>query len=432
MATPIVVGANYFEAFETGNGAIGGAGAYFAYAADLDTTFVTLRNTVNTVIAEVNAIAGPNALFGQDVMFLDDASGGGPLQTGRIGVAPATVTINGGNAAFLDIAPGAVALLGIRTDITIQQVTFVGAADPTVYVAMDVNGLCSTSGTPGSQLFDIAECDWDGAAFTSVTDLLETFLDGDEWYSMRTEPALTPFNATGSAVRVKGAHTRLDNFSRLLGGYATNSDGTAIGPQQIGTGSDAAVFLAFGDGAGASDVGTGFFRSAADEIAIANDGNRTMTLNATSQVSLPLNSRVKGQRTATQSITNNSATDVDFTATDIFDITAWHDPGGGNPDQFVVPTGAGGTYMIVFGYEWDEPVVLSAQGTMEITVNATALPETAQRAIWQGANPTADTITSIAVLTAGQIVRARVTQVQSTGTAALLLNSATLSIVKVA
>ena len=270
MATPIVIGSGYFNQFASGQGAVPVAD-YTAFAADLDTNFTLLAGTINSLVAEVKAITGPNALFGQDVMFLDDPTIVTISQTGRIGVSPVTLTINGGNAALLDLSAGAMALAGVRTDVVAQQVAGAGLGGAPVspaYIAMDVNGVISVSATPGSQIFDVYEAVWDGAVFTSVTDQLHTFLDGDEWYEMRTEPAATPFVAG----QYRGAHSRLDNYSRYLGGFTTNTDGQAISGQIIGGGSNAAVRIGLGDGAGVIDTNTGFFRPAANILRYAVAG----------------------------------------------------------------------------------------------------------------------------------------------------------------
>lgn len=487
MATPIVVGPNYFEAFATGNGVVGGAANYFTYAADHDTNYLTLRNTVNTVIAEVKAITGPNALFGQDAMFLDDATITTPTQTGRIGTNAVVATINGTFDDRIDLSAGAMSLIGIRTDVVIQQVAYGGGVTGTKWLAMDVNGIVSISDTATSALADIYSLAWttgSPGSFTSVTNLIETMFDGDEWFEMRTEPADTPFNTTASPIQFFGAHTRLDNYSRFLGGYATNSEGDAIGPFIIGGGTAADPRIGLSDGTSTPDANTGLYRSAASELSFSTASTQRLAMGgegiqvfagtetdpgirflpdtgtgfyrpATNEVAVAIataesgrwdvsgnfhldtNARVKGRRTAAQSITHNTATLVDFNAADDFDVgaTAWHNHASGtlsDRQEFTVPTNATGSYMIVFFYQWLESTVTMTDSLMEITVGGTALPEVHQIPNWLGGSVSlGGTLTAYAELTAADIVRARVTQIQSTGTAALDLQAAALTIVKV-
>lgn len=278
MANPIVPGQGYWELFSNGQGLIPVAD-YFDYTPDLDANFTLLRETVNTVIAEVKAIAGPNALFGQDVLFLDDPTIAPTTTTGRIGRNTVRFTINGGNPALVDISPGAMSLIGLRTDVPFQQKGYVGAS-ATIFLGMDVNGVASWSASAGAQLFDVATGVWDGAQFTSVTDLLETFLDGDEVYQQRTEPADTPFNPTSSPIQLRSPSERLDNFSRAFGGYSTLSNGDPLGPFLIAGGTAGAprIGLATGADPPVVDANAGLYRSAASQLSFSTASTERVRL----------------------------------------------------------------------------------------------------------------------------------------------------------
>jgi hypothetical protein len=302
MATEIVVGNNYFTNFTGGQG-IPDVADYFDYSPNLDVTLITLKDTINSVIAELRGIAGPNALFGQDVMFGDDLAIITPLldlRTGRIGISPVTVTINGGDASQLDVSAGAMALVGVRVDVTSQTKSGagLGGGSLTAFVAMDVNGITSITATPATQLFDIYEAEWNGSIFTSVSDQLETFLDGDEWYEMRTEPVATLFNPDHDPLdpfnpivhRYRAAHTRLDNIVRFLSGFTTNTDGDASTAQIIAGGSAAAPRIGLGDGTVSAaagfvgepdiDANAGLYRSAASTLSYSTGSTERVRLDA--------------------------------------------------------------------------------------------------------------------------------------------------------
>jgi hypothetical protein len=531
MANTITTGAGVYLTDFTGGQGIAPVTDYAAYATDLDVNFVTLKATVNALVGEVKAIAGPNALLGQDVMLTDDLTILSPaVVSGRIGINPVTVTINGGLPANLDISAGPMLLLQTRVDIVSQLAPGAGLGgspvDP-VYVGMDINGFVSVSNLPQVQVLDIATAVWNGTIFTSVTDALETFLDGDEWYQMRTEPADTPFVAG----QYRGPHSRLDNIVKALGGFSLSTDGDAIGAQIIGGGSAANPRIGLATGAdppvidanaglyrsGASQlsfstsstervrfsaegigavpdgsptapsiallgsVDLGFYLHAANEIGFTCNGNAAMMLRQTNlraaiagsaaqpfytcdlanrddsgmyfpaadslafatagveavlidpqgNLNLPTQSRVKGTKTTSQTMLDGTATNVRFTEADVDEVGAWHTPGDNTAgEEFTVPAGADGTYLLTMNFEWAGPATNGRDHFQEITVENVAVAKSQRETVTGEVYE--DTVTGYAVLAAGEVVRARVTQTDNVGSLSLGIESASIAIVKVA
>ena len=148
--------------------------------------------------------------------------------------------------------------------------------------------------------------------------------------------------------------------------------------------------------------------------------------------------RVKARRTATQSITDNTATFVDFSAADVFDEGAWHDHASGTLDvreKIVVPTGAGGYYAVTFNAEF-------ANHTHQRTLLVELMVDTgggyvAEAEVFRRmefgdtvVDPTAN-VTWIVSLAAGNQLKVRITSADQAGADALTLNSASLTAVRV-
>lgn len=470
------IGPNYFVQFFDGQG--NGTSNYSAYAIDEDTCFVTLKDTINTMIDELNGLSGPNSVFAQDMLFIDETPGS-DTTTGRIGEDGAVVTV-GGDTTTLDINVGTVSLLGIRTPVLQQNKTGGGVSDGTVFCGMDINGNVVLSNSSSQQLFDIASATRTGGVFSAIVDLLETFFDGDEWLAMRTETANTPFVAGAN----RTASRRLDSYARAFGGFITASNGDAIGPLVIGGGTAGAPRLVIGDGSGTDQITSGFFTSGAGDLSVsitssqktqwtstgigvfvgveANPGlyflgdtdtgfwhpaantiaasvaaTETFRLDPNGNLDLPENARVKGERTASQTFADATVADVAFTAADIFDIgnlttDVWHNAGGGGPgdEEFTVPTGGNGLYAIILAFDWASPVTNARELLHEITVNNTQVRKS-ERSVATG-EEYSDDISVHVDLVATDVVRARLTQTDSVGALGLDLQGATMSIVKIA
>lgn len=273
MANFIVTdGLNYFTSFVDGQGTP--ATSYFSLSIHLDKNFETLRDTVNTLVAEIRSLSGSNTLIPIDLLLPDDPTITTPTTNGRIGVNSVRITVNGGDAKFWDVSAGAVMINGARFGVlahTKDALATLGTnpQDP-VFINIDTNGVTNINVGPGAGIRDIAEADWNGATFNSITELLDTYFDGDEWWEMKQEPANTPFTSGSYEV----VHTRLNNFSKAFGGFRLNEDSEVIGPMVLGGGTVALPAFVLGDGANPPviDATSGLLRVGADILGISASG----------------------------------------------------------------------------------------------------------------------------------------------------------------
>ena len=184
-----------------------------------------------------------------------------------------------------------------------------------------------------------------------------------------------------------------------------------------------------------TDPTSGMRSPGVNQLALVVDEKDYISLDANGNFDLPEQARVKMVRTAAQSIPENTATFVSFTAADAWDIgnlstDVWHDHAAGATDdqEATVPTGCDGLYLILAEFEWPDPPAVTIF-TMEIRVNAVTVAKTV---LGTGREYAESLITEVEMV-ATDVVRFRVTQDDTTaGTAALNLNSCSLSIRKVA
>jgi hypothetical protein len=100
------------------------------------------------------------------------------------------------------------------------------------------------------------------------------------------------------------------------------------------------------------DLNTGIGGDGSDLLRLITGGVLAMTVNDVQQVSSPTQFRCRALRTATQSISDDSApAAVDFTAADDYDVGALHDPGS-NPEDITIPTSGDGIYLIHGEVTW--------------------------------------------------------------------------------
>lgn len=258
---------NYLIAFANGQNNVA-ISNYFAYATDLDKNFELLRAKINSIIQEFRGISGPSSLFGSDLLFIDGQGSTPPdTETGRIGVVNVVLVIDA-SPVNLNLTGGIMSLLRQRTTVQDQVLSASSLIDGTYRIGIDINGQISASLSQGQQLFDIADVTVVSNVWVAITDNLQTFLDGDEWLAMRTEPANTPFVAGVG----KTASQRLDAYSRLLGGFNTATNGDTIGPLVLAGGSAAAPSFIIGDGAGNNVTNTGFFTNGSNSIRFSSGG----------------------------------------------------------------------------------------------------------------------------------------------------------------
>lgn len=471
MATQIVVGLSTYL-IDFAGGQVGfRTPPYTQYATDLDTNFVTLRTTINQMIGELNALAGPNAGLGIDLLQFDRAGrSGGTLSSGLVGADSYRVTI-GAPTSNLDVSKGVALISGTKVSAAGTTVLAGSGGAGTRWVALDVNGVPTLQLNSGLAALDVYSAAWNGAAFTSVTRLAEVFFDGDEYERMRDRAVLAP---SWSAKKYESFSGRLRAIERLLAGLATDEDAAAIGPPALAAGAVGAPSLTFngdtntgiyspaadqvaistagvqrflvttqvffaGGSAGSpglaptGDPNTGLFGTGSDVLGFATAGAECGRFDPTGNLDLALNSRVKGVRSTAQSIADNTPTLVDFNAADAFDVGAWHDHASGTlsvRQEFTVPAGADGLYLIVADYEWASPTN-ATDLVIEVTVGGVADPSRVEDQI-PAAKPRQGQLLLVRSLAAADVVRMQVTQDDTGGAASLNLERASLSILKVA
>lgn len=221
----------YFVNFNTGNDA-GDIDSYSAYPSDFDTNFTTIRDRHNELVDEVLAIGGSGALLNFDMVFVDDASSPGGVQTvGLIGEHSYKTAI-AGDTTKLDVAAGTAIITGN------QRVTLAGAVQltgsggsATRWVALDVNGAVTLQTSAGVKQLDLFSVNWNGSAFDgSVTRLASILFDGDAYRLLRERVVVT---GSFTAKEYDRATDRINAIERILGGVTADIDTEAIGPLQL-------------------------------------------------------------------------------------------------------------------------------------------------------------------------------------------------------
>ena len=494
MAAKIVVGlATYLQDFDNLQGGLR-TNPYTQYATDLDTSFTTLRTTINLMIDELAAVQGPNAGLGVDLLVFNDPerlSSGEPNDaaganlSGFVGIASGEVAVTGGGSNEITIDAGTYLVGGTAVRST-TGATIVGTGGAgTRYVSIDLNGAYYVSATAGAHSMDLWSITWNGTAYTGgFTRRQQVFFDGDEYEAMRARPAAGTSPITLPALRFETFHDRLEAIERLLAGFATDNKGNALGQPALRAGTQGAPGLAF-----ESDPNTGIYQAAADQCAITTGGAVRLTCTSTTitatvsfhgfagslgdptygfsgdantgmfsdvadtlkfatngvlagqfdpqgNLDLPTNARVQGVAPS-QSIADNTATLVDFSSADTFDqgngTDTWHNHASGTlatRQEFTVPTGCDGTYMISVFWQWASPTN-ATQITIEVTINGTAQAEVVQDRI-TATTARAGSLSMVKVLAATNVLRVRVTQDDTGGASALNLTACTFSIVKIA
>ncbi len=478
MAQTINLGlTTYVDDFQNNNTAYGRVAPYTQYSVDLDTNFRTLRATLNTVIAELNAVQAPNAGLGTDILGFDDpARVGGITQTGRVGLDSFRVAI-GSPTSQLTVTKGVVLLSGVALRNALGA-TLVGSGGAgTRYISVDSQGAIFQSSTINANSLDLAEATWNGSAFTAVTNydngtarVVQVFFDGDEYEKQLIRAVLSP---TWTAKTYRVHSLRFRALERLLAGLTTDDDGAAIGPHVHPDGTASAPGLTFVtqqnlgvyragtdilglatnaaircrvvnagfqldlDGTAAApviswsaDTNMGLRREAADTLTFVTAGVDVGRFDPQGNLDLPTNGRVKGSRTATQSIATATATFIDFNAADEFDIGTWHDHASGTlgtRESFTVPTGYAGTYLVIAHVNWAAPAA-AMPTLLEITLNGTAIAETFQKDVANAENA-AFSLAAVLVLADADVLKVRVTQASG---ANVNVDAARFTIVKAA
>jgi hypothetical protein len=411
---------------------------YFAYAPDLDFDFQSIETMVFAVIDELSGVQGPNSLLARDMLEINDsAHPGGVLSSGVIG-EHSFETVVGSPTSELDVSPGQAMISGARVVQPNLTVLPGSGGTGTRWVNLGPTGTVSlqTSAAAVSGGLDIASATWTGPSgpFSAVVQLARIFFDGDDYdLQVRRLAAVGPGGVpTFPVFSYRAVYERLQSLERLLAGVQTGGGGETLGPKGFG-GAVGAPGLILTDGT-TFDATSGLYRPGANRLGVATSGVQSLEVDAQGNLDLPSNARVKGVRTAVLSVADNTPTLVSFTAADAFDVgaAAWHNAGGGAPgdQEFTVPTGADGLYQIVAAVEWAAPAT-ATDWLIEITVNGTADQDKLENSTAL-AKPWSDQLSIVRTLAAGDVVRLRVTQVDTVGTAALDLQTASIAIVKIA
>ena len=415
MAQTISIGlSTYLVDFS--NGQVGlRTGDYVEYATDLDTNFVTLRATINQIISELNAVQGPNAGLGVDILIFDrDGRAGGTLSSGVVGIESLQASINAGD---VDVTPGTCLIAGVAVRNAVGATFDVAAfPDGTGFIAVDTNGTLYAEQSASQRDLDLYSFTVTSGVASVPVRLADVFFDGDEYERMRDRPTLSN---SWSAKDYDQFYLRLQAIERLLAGLGTDDDGDAL-PSRILLQNGAAGTPSVGF---ANSVSTGFFRQTAGVIGVAAAGAEVMRFRASGlritpvgsaatpcisrvgdtdtgvffinpdilgfatggvevgrfddagNLDLPTNSRVQGLRTAFQDFVDATQANISFTAADPFDIGAWHDHTAGSPgdQEFTCPTDGDGLYHIVVQHDWESGVDATNDVSVYLMLNGTTV-----------------------------------------------------------
>ena len=444
MAAKLVTGAGYLISFVDGQAA--GATNYFNYAIDLDINFVAIQSSVNSLVDEVRGIQGPNQVLPIDMQTLDQIGGDAIGVTTDVVVGVESYVIAVTDASNATISTGTAVIGSLRVAATsgfglVPQgpTPFQDGPDFFNFVNLDVNGAPSIVTDPNLGALDLRriEVNSGGTAFIVAPINIQKVgdwqysMDGDAWVKQSEATNLGGITFTNTLYEEPAI--RFNRIERLLSGFVTDLVGTThvvetIGPQVVPGGSAATPGLILGDGTGTAEVGTGLFRIGANRFGIATAGALAVEVDAAGQLDLPLNFRVKGRRTAAQTIADATPADIVFSAADDFDIGTWHAADA----NFTVPTDGAGAYIITAAIEWAEAITNIRDIRVEIQLGGTLITGGQSSARLEVGEDHSSTVTVVSVLAATNVVTVEVSQDDTVGALGLDVIDATLSIVKVA
>ena len=436
MANKLIAGTNYFISFSDGEGL--GASSFFNYSPNIDINFAAIADSVNSLVDEVRGVQGPNQTLILDAMVLDDPTGVGATTSVLVGTDSYAASFV--STTRVDVTAGVAVVASNKlasSSGTVMLAPRLGTNDGGTwwdYIALDANGEITINTAQASQALDVwrVEVNAGGTAFVDNFEKMGTWqyaIDGDAWVEMSDATGLG--GTTFPQVLSDEPKVRINQMARLLSGFTTDLQPTpaTIGPLVIPGGTEALPGLVLGDGSGTNDLDSGFRRIAADRLGYSAAGTLALEVDAAGQLDLITNFRVKGRRTAAQTIADGGAlTSVVFSAADDFDIGAWH----AADENFTVPTDGGGVYVITAAIEWAEAITNIRDITVEIQLGGTLITGGKSSARLEIGEDHASTVTVVSVLAAANVVRVQVSQDDIVGALGLDVIDATLSIVKVA
>ncbi len=217
MASPIVVGDNYFIDFEGAQG--GDVANYVTYPANCDTNFVTLQDRINTMIVEINAFQGQNAPLGLDLMIMDDPDRDqGDESSGIVGIGSyqnAIVTDT------LTIEPGVALIAGLRVEQATQVVKTASGGAGDRFLALDTDGVPTLEVAANAQALDIYSFTWNGSILSAPIRLVNVLNDGDDYEFQRKRRATIANMDFAADITFNDNGGSPDTITRATGSFTT-------------------------------------------------------------------------------------------------------------------------------------------------------------------------------------------------------------------
>jgi len=170
VATKLGTNPAYLEAFDTGQGVVGGLSQYLNYPADFKNNFEAIRITVDTMIDELAAARLQDAAIPRDILVSSDVETNN-AGNGRFSPKDVKVSYTG---TVLTIAAGD--MFGNGQKIVTAGDTFSSTrGNGLYYIASDINGLLSISTLLGNAFVDVCTITVAANLFTTpFVDLLAT------------------------------------------------------------------------------------------------------------------------------------------------------------------------------------------------------------------------------------------------------------------
>lgn len=413
MATPLVVGTNYFIDFVLGT--TGDPRDFLDFDARLKENFQSIQTVTDQLIAEVQALSGPNQILAQDILFPDSVIS---TEDGRLGIESYVVT-GAPTTSVITISAGIATVSGLRvsngSSTAINVASFTNGTGRVIYV--DSNGVVIGADTDPGNVLVLYTVDVSGGAFTlaSIENQAPTFIDGDEWVRQRTTHANSLFPtsddpyADASTPYWLSPSRRIDSLELLLSGRSSNPDLPAPGtlPQMvIPGGSAAAPGLALGNGTGTNDLDSGIYRSGTDELSVATAGNARLRVQSNGIVDLDAQPAGHARRTAAQTgITTETA--ISFNQADVFDRASQHDHTGA-PTDLDIATGQEGIYLVTVWTTFDESTAAGATLDRHLSIYEGSTQRARQQVVGSGTDDVSASVSVLLNITAATTIQARV------------------------
>ena len=251
--------------FSTGQGA--GAGTYTDYAGDLDFDFGLIEGTVDTLVDEVRALAGPNSLIQIDlVTSTSPAVTIGTLDSNSFDATFSQTTVPDDT---LDIAVGSALTGQGRLELTAPKSLVGSGASGTRWAALQADGDVTLETAASQGVMDLWSVTWDGSAFTTATlaRLQLVMPAGDDFQnSLITADVTNPGAGLPDNKTYLRIANKLEDIDRILKSNFIGIEADTLGRISIG-GTSALPGLILSDGT-LVEATTGLYRDAADSLGV--------------------------------------------------------------------------------------------------------------------------------------------------------------------